>query len=162
MSRPQYFQQPLRYMRWASHEKPAIFYSVVIGAGGPLSFVVAPPIRRMFNDGPRERIPLTYPSKLSVLGSVCTPRRLRSRRASQLTGVLQYRLDLGKYRRDMTTSGRGFSDRISLLDKALGVRVILGCIAIISRGYSRPWCRSQDRRILPSMLREHSMGDHHN
>ncbi|KAK3167367.1 hypothetical protein OEA41_010494 [Lepraria neglecta] len=61
MSYPQFFQQPLRYLRWASHEKPAIFYSFVIGAGGPLSFVVAPPIRRFFNDGPREKIPLTYP-----------------------------------------------------------------------------------------------------
>ena len=64
MSSPQFFQQPLRYLRWASHERPAIFYSFVIGAGGPLSILVAPPIRRFFNDGPREKIPMTYPSKL--------------------------------------------------------------------------------------------------
>ncbi len=64
MSSPQFFQQPLRYLRWASHEKPAIFYSFVIGSGGPLSFFVAPPIRRFFNDGSREKIPLTYPSML--------------------------------------------------------------------------------------------------
>ena len=63
MSVPRFFQQPLRYLRWASHEKPAIFYSFVIASGGPLSFVIAPPIRRYFNDGPREKIPLTYPSK---------------------------------------------------------------------------------------------------
>lgn len=66
MSGPYFFQQPLRYLRWASHEKPAIFYSFVIGSGGPLSFFVAPPIRRFFNDGPREKIPLTYPSMLSL------------------------------------------------------------------------------------------------
>ena len=64
MSYPQFFQQPFRYLRWASHEKPAIFYSFVIGLCGPASFFVAPPIRRFFNDGPREMIPLTYPSKL--------------------------------------------------------------------------------------------------
>ncbi|KAK0513118.1 hypothetical protein JMJ35_004104 [Cladonia borealis] len=61
MSYPQFFQQPLRYLRWASHEKPAIFYSFVVGLCGPASFFVAPPIRRFFNDGPREMIPLTYP-----------------------------------------------------------------------------------------------------
>ncbi|KAF6225725.1 hypothetical protein HO133_009726 [Letharia lupina] len=61
MSYPQFFQQPFRYMRWASHERPAIFYSFVIGTGGPLSLVIAPPIRRYFNDGPREKIPMTYP-----------------------------------------------------------------------------------------------------
>ena len=66
MSYPRLFKQPLRYMRWASHEKPAIFYSFVIGSGGPLALLVAPPIRRYFNDGPREKIPMTYPSKLPM------------------------------------------------------------------------------------------------
>lgn len=66
MSYPQFFQQPLRFLRWASHEKPAIFYSFVIASGGPLSIVVAPPIRRYFNDdAPREKIPMTYPGKLT-------------------------------------------------------------------------------------------------
>ncbi|KAM0794987.1 putative NADH-ubiquinone oxidoreductase 9.5 kDa subunit [Usnea florida] len=64
MSAPQFFQQPFRYLRWASHEKPAIFYSFIVGSFGPLSLVIAPPIRRYFNDGPREKIPMTYPSKL--------------------------------------------------------------------------------------------------
>lgn len=64
MATPRFFSQPLQYMRWASYEKPAIFYSLVIGSIGPASFLFAPPIRRFFNDGPRERIPLTYPSKL--------------------------------------------------------------------------------------------------
>lgn len=50
-------------MRWASHEKPAIFYSIVIGSIGPVMLVTVPPIRKRLGDGPRERIPLTYPGK---------------------------------------------------------------------------------------------------
>ena len=60
---PHFFRQPIRYLRWASHEKPAIFYSCCISMVGPLSFVVVPPIRRFFGDGPREKIPMTYPSR---------------------------------------------------------------------------------------------------
>ena len=30
---------------------------------GPMSMVVVPPVRRYFGDGPREKIPMTYPSK---------------------------------------------------------------------------------------------------
>ncbi|CAF9908730.1 MAG: hypothetical protein GOMPHAMPRED_006288 [Gomphillus americanus] len=58
---PKFFQQPFRYMRWAAHEKPAIFYSLVIGSCGPPMILIVPPIRRYFGDGPREPIPLTYP-----------------------------------------------------------------------------------------------------
>jgi len=53
--------QPYRYLRWASHEKPAIFWSILIGFMGPVTLVVVPPIRRYVGDGPREPIPLTYP-----------------------------------------------------------------------------------------------------
>ncbi|OCL00083.1 NADH-ubiquinone oxidoreductase 9.5 kDa subunit [Cenococcum geophilum 1.58] len=60
-SAPYFFRQPIRYMRWASHEKPAIFYSIVIGSMGPVTILAAPPIRRYFGDGPRPKIPLTYP-----------------------------------------------------------------------------------------------------
>ena len=60
---PHFFRQPIRYLRWASHEKPAIFYSCCISMVGPLSFVVVPPIRRFFGDGPREKIPMTYPGR---------------------------------------------------------------------------------------------------
>ncbi|KZF23053.1 hypothetical protein L228DRAFT_268416 [Xylona heveae TC161] len=58
---PRFWSQPFRYMRWASHEKPAIFYSIVVGSLGPVLMVVVPPVRRALGDGPRERIPLTYP-----------------------------------------------------------------------------------------------------
>ncbi|KAL2849218.1 hypothetical protein BJY01DRAFT_210892 [Aspergillus pseudoustus] len=63
MTTPQFWSTPLRYLRWASHEKPAIFYSLVIGATGPVMLVSLPPIRRFFGDVDPEPIPLTYPSK---------------------------------------------------------------------------------------------------
>lgn len=55
----------MRYLKWASYEKPAIFYSVVIGALGPVVLVAAPPLRRISGDVNPARIPLTYPSELS-------------------------------------------------------------------------------------------------
>ncbi|GFF55432.1 NADH-ubiquinone oxidoreductase 9.5 kDa subunit [Aspergillus udagawae] len=61
MTTPQFWSTPLRYLRWASHEKPAIFYSLVVGATGPLMLVTLPPIRRFFGDVDPEPIPLTYP-----------------------------------------------------------------------------------------------------
>ena len=61
MTTPYFWRQPLQYLRWASHEKPAIFYSIIIGSLGPLTLFVVPPIRHRLGDGPRETIPLTYP-----------------------------------------------------------------------------------------------------
>ncbi|KAJ5665140.1 NADH-ubiquinone oxidoreductase subunit [Penicillium maclennaniae] len=43
MSTPQFWSTPLRYLRWASHEKPAIFWSLVIGSAGPVALVGPPP-----------------------------------------------------------------------------------------------------------------------
>ena len=63
MSTPRFFQQPIKYLRWASHEKQAIFYATIVGLMGPAALFYAPPLRRLFNDdAPRERIPFTYPS----------------------------------------------------------------------------------------------------
>ncbi len=59
---PRFFSQPLRYLQWAAIEKPAIFYSIVIGSMGPVTVLVVPPIRRILGDGKRPEIPLTYPS----------------------------------------------------------------------------------------------------
>ncbi|KIV91165.1 hypothetical protein PV10_05735 [Exophiala mesophila] len=56
-----FWGSPIRYLRWAAHEKPAIFWSCVIGACGPLTFVVIPPIRRYVGDEDPPRVPLTYP-----------------------------------------------------------------------------------------------------
>ncbi|KAF2138931.1 uncharacterized protein K452DRAFT_290040 [Aplosporella prunicola CBS 121167] len=48
-------------MRWVSHEKPAVFYSFVVGFMGPAIVVAAPPFRRLIGDDPRPEIPMTYP-----------------------------------------------------------------------------------------------------
>ena len=62
MSVPKFWSQPLRYMRWASSEKPAIFYSVMMGCMGPVALVTLPPIRRYFGDVDPAPIPTSYPS----------------------------------------------------------------------------------------------------
>ncbi|EMD97356.1 hypothetical protein COCC4DRAFT_32490 [Bipolaris maydis ATCC 48331] len=58
---PLFFRQPLRYMKWAAYNKPAYFYSIVIGLAGPIMLVTVPPIRRYMGEEPIQRIPLTYP-----------------------------------------------------------------------------------------------------
>ncbi|KAF2748233.1 hypothetical protein M011DRAFT_476841 [Sporormia fimetaria CBS 119925] len=58
---PEFWKTPFRYLRWAAIQKPAKFYSIAIGAMGPVTLVIAPPIRRYFNDGPIAKIPQTYP-----------------------------------------------------------------------------------------------------
>ncbi|KAJ9625782.1 n19m, NADH-ubiquinone oxidoreductase 9.5 kDa subunit [Taxawa tesnikishii (nom. ined.)] len=56
-----FWQSPRAYVRWASHAKPAIFWSLVVGTLGPVMAFVVPPIRYRLGDGPRPQIPLTYP-----------------------------------------------------------------------------------------------------
>ncbi|KAK0703519.1 hypothetical protein B0T26DRAFT_731751 [Lasiosphaeria miniovina] len=58
---PRFWAGPLKYMRWSARERPAYFYSVVIGAAGPLMLVVVPPLRRRLGDEDAPMIPLTYP-----------------------------------------------------------------------------------------------------
>ncbi|KAF2868168.1 hypothetical protein BDV95DRAFT_580366 [Massariosphaeria phaeospora] len=60
---PLFFKTPLRYLRWASINKPAYFYSIIIGCIGPVMMVVVPPVRTYLGDGRRPRIPMTYPSR---------------------------------------------------------------------------------------------------
>lgn len=73
MSTPQFWSTPLRYLRWASIEKPAIFYSLIIGSTGPVMLFAVPPIRRAFGDVDPETIPLTYPStELPFLFPICS------------------------------------------------------------------------------------------
>jgi len=60
---PVIWSNPILYMRWAAREKPAIFWSVVIGSMGPVMAFTVPPIRHRLGDGPRPQIPLTYPSE---------------------------------------------------------------------------------------------------
>ncbi|KAF8540144.1 hypothetical protein BDD12DRAFT_735256 [Trichophaea hybrida] len=60
MSIPNFWAQPFRYMRYASHEYPARFYSIMVGAFG-LALPVVIPIRHKlgFEDSPP--VPMTWP-----------------------------------------------------------------------------------------------------
>ncbi|PHH73359.1 hypothetical protein CDD80_3863 [Ophiocordyceps camponoti-rufipedis] len=54
---PYFWSTPLKYCRWASRERPAIFWSVIAGAMGPIGMVVGPPIRRWcVPTGPRKML----------------------------------------------------------------------------------------------------------
>jgi hypothetical protein len=59
---PRFYQQPLRYLKWASINKPAYFYSIIVGCAGPVLVFTVPPIRRYLGEEPIPKIPLTYPS----------------------------------------------------------------------------------------------------
>jgi hypothetical protein len=59
---PFFWQQPIRYWRWSSRERPALFWSCVIGALGPVTLAVVPPIRHALGDYDAKPIPTTYPS----------------------------------------------------------------------------------------------------
>ncbi|KAL2017372.1 hypothetical protein VTK56DRAFT_2252 [Thermocarpiscus australiensis] len=58
---PRFWAGPLRYWRWAARERPALFWSVCIGALGPATLAVVPPLRRRLGDPDAPPIPLTYP-----------------------------------------------------------------------------------------------------
>ncbi|KAH7081361.1 hypothetical protein BKA63DRAFT_561906 [Paraphoma chrysanthemicola] len=58
---PFFFKQPLRYLKWASINKPAYFFSILVGLAGPAFVVTVPPIRRYLGQEPIPKIPLTYP-----------------------------------------------------------------------------------------------------
>jgi hypothetical protein len=59
---PRFFQQPLRYLKWASINKPAYFFSIIVGCTGPIMVLTVPPIRRYLGEEQRPKIPMTYPS----------------------------------------------------------------------------------------------------
>lgn len=100
MAPVQFWSTPGLYVKWAARNKPAIFWSIVVGSVGPVMALVVPPIRARFGDGPRPQIPLTYPSE-----SFCSPRSCQApsanlwmnsaycsiaRRTSRLTHHSQY------------------------------------------------------------------------
>ena len=60
-----FWSSPVRYLRWAMHEKPAIFWSVVVGGMGPPLLYTLPSIRRRFGDVDPPPVPHSYPGKLS-------------------------------------------------------------------------------------------------
>ena len=63
MAPVQFWSTPGLYIKWAARNKPAIFWSIVVGSVGPVMALVVPPVRARFGDGPRPQIPLTYPSE---------------------------------------------------------------------------------------------------
>ncbi|KAI6025706.1 hypothetical protein F5J12DRAFT_809884 [Pisolithus orientalis] len=51
-----------RSLQWLAHERPVIFFSLLIGISGPVLAFTVPPIRRnYFGYVPPESIPTTYP-----------------------------------------------------------------------------------------------------
>ncbi|KAL2212837.1 NADH-ubiquinone oxidoreductase 9.5 kDa subunit [Sarocladium strictum] len=58
---PHFWVTPLKYFKWASRERPALFWSCVIGFAGPAMLPTVPPIRRYFGDVDPAPIPVTYP-----------------------------------------------------------------------------------------------------
>ena len=61
---PRFWAGPLRYLKWSSRERPAYFWSVVIGAVGPISIPITLKIREWVGDENAPRIPVTYPGRL--------------------------------------------------------------------------------------------------
>ena len=59
---PRFWAGPIRYWRWSARERPAFFWSIVVGALGPIMLVTVPPLRRRIGDHDAAPIPLTYPS----------------------------------------------------------------------------------------------------
>ncbi|KAI2619610.1 NADH-ubiquinone oxidoreductase 9.5 kDa subunit [Hypoxylon sp. NC1633] len=58
---PQFWAGPIRYCRWAARERPAYFYSVLIGAAGPIMAFTVPPISQRLGYERAPPIPQTYP-----------------------------------------------------------------------------------------------------
>ncbi|KAI9713687.1 MAG: hypothetical protein M1828_001376 [Chrysothrix sp. TS-e1954] len=58
---PFFFRQPIQYMRWAAHEKPALWFSVLIGGAGPLLILAGVPTRKYFGIERNPVPPYTYP-----------------------------------------------------------------------------------------------------
>ncbi|KDQ07097.1 hypothetical protein BOTBODRAFT_39079 [Botryobasidium botryosum FD-172 SS1] len=55
------FRNTYRYLRQSAHERPVIFWSILLGSIGPVAVGVVPPVRKSFGWKPAERIPTTYP-----------------------------------------------------------------------------------------------------
>ncbi|TFB00782.1 hypothetical protein CCMA1212_007465 [Trichoderma ghanense] len=70
MSAPLFWSTPLKYCSWAARERPAFFWSVVVGATGPLLMPIVPPIRHMLGDVDPAPIPVTYPGTFDIHFSI--------------------------------------------------------------------------------------------
>jgi hypothetical protein len=63
--RPHFWKQPLRFLRFASHEYPTYFWSLAIGFASPLVFLAVVPARRVGllaqEEGERGKVLRSYP-----------------------------------------------------------------------------------------------------
>lgn len=85
---PLFWSHPLKYCRWASYERPALFWSVMIGAAGPVMIPIIRPIRAYFGDVDAPAIPVTYPGTL--LADLQLLSRQRKNNMANLTGGQSY------------------------------------------------------------------------
>ncbi|GJJ14124.1 hypothetical protein Clacol_008381 [Clathrus columnatus] len=71
--------------RRMSHEQPVFFYSLVIGALGPVSLLVVPPLRAKLGYKSSEPIPLSYPGEVVRQGA-----NFLIARAGKLKGMMTH------------------------------------------------------------------------
>lgn len=67
MTTPYFWAQPFRYLRYASHTSPALFWSLVLGVAGPAIFVGSIPVKRVLGIENRAKVPATYPGMCCCL-----------------------------------------------------------------------------------------------
>ncbi|KAI3321629.1 hypothetical protein HD806DRAFT_503073 [Xylariaceae sp. AK1471] len=58
---PRFWSGPFRYWRWAARERPAYFWSVLIGSAGPVILFTVPPTLKRLGYERAPPIPMTYP-----------------------------------------------------------------------------------------------------
>ncbi|KAI1825842.1 hypothetical protein F4861DRAFT_500033 [Xylaria intraflava] len=63
---PRFWAGPLRYWRWASRERPALFWSCVIGGAGPVILLTVPPLLKRLGYERSKPIPMTYPGRATA------------------------------------------------------------------------------------------------
>ncbi|PRT55020.1 hypothetical protein B9G98_02640 [Wickerhamiella sorbophila] len=61
MSSPRFWSQPVKYLRYASYDRPHVVLAFILGVGGPLAAVTLYNTREkyLYKDAPL--IPLSYP-----------------------------------------------------------------------------------------------------
>lgn len=68
---PRFWAGPLRYCRWASRERPALFWSCVVGGLGPVILISGRPILTRLGYEYATPIPMTYPGALPSSLPLC-------------------------------------------------------------------------------------------
>ncbi|GMM36910.1 hypothetical protein DASC09_042350 [Saccharomycopsis crataegensis] len=60
-SAPVYFKQPIRWMRYYAHNRPHLFFAVMLGAMGPVFLLGVGPLRRKYLYPDHTPLPQSYP-----------------------------------------------------------------------------------------------------